>query len=137
MVERDESQMPPTQMRGGRARHPTADSEKEQSPGEEVGKGHLVAWGRGRGGCEKQRHLLWIWKISFPPGGGKKGAGAGLAKTWSLGSPPEHPGIPPAAARAWGGGPGGRRADPARGTKVPFQVYKHGSGGSGLCLRVT
>lgn len=76
-----------------------------------------AAWGRGEGGCEKQRHLRWIWKISFPPE--EEGPGLGLAKTWSRG----------------GRGPR-RRADPARARRCRSRSTSTGVAGSGLCLRV-
>lgn len=66
--------------------------------------------------------------------GGRAGAGAGQDL---------EPGLAARASRDPAGGSAGpgwegpeEAGGPRPGTKVPFQVYKHGSGGSGLCLRV-
>lgn len=125
--------MPPTQMSGRTAQVPNRGLRAKFWRGG-GGKGHLRPGGVAREGYEKRRHLHWIWKILFPPE--EEGPGLGVAKTWSLGLPPEHPGIPPAGARARGGRDPRRRVDSARARRGRSRSTSTGVAGSGLCLRV-
>lgn len=125
--------MPPTQMGGWTGQEPNRGLRAKSWRGG-GGKGHLRPGGGAREGCEKQRHLHRIWKILFPPE--EEGPGVGVAKTWSLGLPLEHPGIPPAGVRARGGRDPRRRVNPARARRGRSRSTSTGVAGSGLCLRV-